>query len=104
MKKRLQEKKITLATLKSFMKKSETLFIKNTRVFDWMTDSVTGVHNTNYDPIRKNEIDFEQKHTFWIEWLRLVWWGRDHFKYFEEDVYYGIEVWNCCGACRIVTK
>lgn len=88
-------KKITLATLKSFIRKNKSnLKIQFLTHFDGMTDCVTTAINTDIHPIRKT--DFELKHTLGIEgvWISLS-------KNYIEAVPNGYNVSNSCGSFNL---
>ena len=87
----LKTKKITMATLKSFIRKSESLFVLTESSFDGMTDCVEKNNNQKLLAVSKeNAIGH-----------RGVWCvgqSRDYMKYVETNTMIGIEVYNCCGC------
>lgn len=98
----MKDKKITLATLKSFLKKNEgKLFIKIESEFDGMTDSINSVKDS-FTPLEINERNNKNNLGFVGVWL--VGNSRDYLKYYENDNYSGIEVYNCCGCFIVAIK
>ena len=96
----ITEKRITRATFKSFIEKNKgNLFICVKSKFNGMIDSVENIK----DLPRKCEYeDNTQAHhfeyTLGIKGIWLVGDSRDYFKKYEDDLYTGIDVWNCCGS------
>ena len=85
----LKSKKITLATLKSFVKKSPVLFVETLSSFNGMTDSV--------ETSEKNFKNVSKEKAIGIDGVWTVGGSRDYFKFVENDTMFGIEVYNCCG-------
>lgn len=99
--KNLKEKKITRATLKSFIKKNiNDLYVLEKSSFDGMIDCVS---ESNKAPrkVDPSEVDFNVDRTYGIEGLwtvgRAGGRGGDYFTYHEDEVFVGINVYNCCG-------
>ena len=90
----LQNKKITMATLKSFIRKSETLFVLTKSSFDGMTDCVQNNSNQKLVPVSK-------ENAIGHKGVWCVGSSRDWFTFHETDTHFGIEVSNCCG-CEIL--
>ena len=97
----LKTKKITLATLKSFINKNQ-VYIKMESSFDGMSDMVEYDRNAKYTPAQKT--DDHIKSTLGIKGLWLVGGSRNYFRYFEDETFYGIDVTNCCGSSLIAVK
>jgi len=98
----LAKKKITKATLKSFVKKNkENLFIKVKSTFDGMSDGIVCI-NEGFKKVSLKE-DY-QEHTLGIEGAWLVGSSRDYFNFYSDRSFEGIEVYNCCGSFIIATK
>lgn len=96
-------KKITLATLKSFVKKNPNgLYINVRSRFNGMTDGVESVGNQFMQTEVKPDIN--EAHTLGIPGAWLVGSSRDYFNYFENDNFVGIDVSNCCGHFIVATK
>jgi|GEM_PF-1463655 len=96
-------KKITLATIKAFVRNNDNLFIKVKSRFDGMTDGVEGV-NMEFLKVVVDPRDYCLKHTLGIQGAWLVGDSRDYFTVFKNDKYEGYEVYNCCGAFFIATE
>lgn len=90
-------KKITKATVKSFIKKNrETLFINCKSSFSGMTDMVERNPNAGFKIAQTEERNAEN--TFGIAGAWFVGYSRDYFKAFENADFTGIEVYNSCGS------
>jgi hypothetical protein len=86
----LKNKKITLATFKSFIKKSPKLYVEHKSSFDGMTDCVQRVDR----PIK----EVSKEKAIGMDGVYLVGGSRDRFNYMENDKFVGIEAYNCCGS------
>lgn len=87
----IKKKKITLATVKSFIRKnSDKLFAKTCSKFDGMTDCVQQVEGDTFTPISAEK-------ALGIKGVYIVGNSRDHFSAFENDSFIGFEIYNCCG-------
>ncbi len=88
-------KKITLATIKSFLKKNEgKIFIKTKSDFNGHTDCVEQVQD-HFKLAKQVE---NSKYTLGVGGAWFVGSSRDRFENFENEIYSGYEVWNCCGS------
>lgn len=94
-------KKITLATVKSFIKKNkDKLFIQHLSSFDGMVDGVRPSENKEF---HKAEVYTPVAGTVGEAaecGVRGAWFvrqSRDYFNHFSDDKYEGIEVSNSCG-------
>jgi hypothetical protein len=115
MKNLLTVKRITKATLKSFIKRNaDNLFIKEVTRFDSMVDCVTGT-KSNFSKVDSAKINIDNyitfangnesvNHTYGIEGLYLVGCSDDHFELINEDTFVGIRVFNCCGSSKLVIR
>ena len=93
----MENKKITLATFKSFIKKNaENLLVNEVSSFDGMHDCVMSSEKIGFTKITKTENNVN--HTLGIVGLWLVGSSRDYFRTYEDEKYTGIEVYNCCGS------
>jgi hypothetical protein len=92
----LKTKKITLSTLKSFINKSSELFVEVKSSFDGMEDGVRKVAD-NFSKVSKE--DAIGHNGVWC-----VGGSRNYFTFVENDNYFGIEVYNCCGSGILWTK
>jgi hypothetical protein len=96
-------KRITRTNFKSFIaKNAENLFIMTKSSFDGMTDCV---QNLNDMPLKvdQSKIDFESKTTFGIQGVWLVGSSRDWFYDYEDAMFKGFRVSNCCGSFIVAT-
>jgi hypothetical protein len=93
-------KKITLATVKAFAKKNkENLFIKETSRFDGMVDCVMPIDNPT---TKKTTFSKNQKGN--DKGINGAWFvGGDIVRPFEDQIYTGFEVGNCCGTFLVLT-
>jgi hypothetical protein len=89
--------KITLSTLKSFIKKADKLFVLGISSFDGMEDGVRFHKNPELIPVTKD--DAIGHGGVWC-----VSSSRDMLKYYETDTHFGIEVYNCCGCGVLLAK
>lgn len=88
-------KKITAATVKSFIKKNRAnLFINVKSDFDGMTDSV----ERRTDGFKKAKEEAHHEATLGIEGVWFVGSSRDYFTAYETATMTGYEVSNSCGT------
>lgn len=87
----LRNKKITLATLKSFIKKAPKLYVENLSSFNGMTDSVETLEDTKLFEVSKDK-------ALGVYGIWVVGGSRDYFKFVENETMFGIEVYNSCGC------
>ena len=98
--------KITLTTIKSFIKKNQDLYIQNLSDFDGMVDCVMPTSNQDFKPairIPLREDTYNDNH----KGIKQAWFtlgGDDRFSPFENETYKGYEVRNCCGKFRLAIK
>lgn len=78
-----------MATLKSFIKNSNQLFVEVKSSFDGMTDCVESVESKLTEVSKENAIGHKG--------VWCVGYSRDYMKYIETNTMIGIEVSNCCG-------
>lgn len=92
-------KKITIATVKSFIKKNELNLLINVKSrFDGMTDGVES-QNGGFNKIRKSERF--HNNTLGILGVWFTPSTRNWCETYEDELYQGFRVDNCCG-CFIV--
>ena len=104
-------KKITLATIKSFIRKNkDNLYLQQRTRFDGMVDCVLPVKDVSISKINPLLIDFNESHTYGIKNAWFVGSSRDYFtqlttgiKCNDFDNFTGYEVWNCVGSFFILT-
>lgn len=100
----MKTKKITMATVKSFIKKNiNDLYVKCESSFDGMTDCVEYDRNATFSKVDSTKIDFE-KRCFGIDGFWTVGSSRDYIKPISENGFTGFEVYNCCGTSLIAIK
>lgn len=92
----LQTKKITLATLKAFINKAETLYVEHVSSFNGMSDCVESCNSGLKQIDKADAIGFKG--------VYLVGSSRDYFQYVETETHYGIKVFNSCGSSKIYTN
>lgn len=93
--------KITRATFKSFIKKNiNDLYINNKSSFDGTVDCVMPINNG----WRKATQIKEDNYTLGINGIWLVGHGDDYFVDYQNDIYKGYEVYNCCGSFILAIK
>ena len=98
----METKKITLATLKSFIKKHESNLFLNVRSdFDGMIDGMRYL-NEGFTPVEK-DTDSE-RHNLGIRGLWVVRCSRDYFRPYNDGNYEGIEISNCCQHSILAIK
>jgi len=95
-------KKITKATIKSFIKNNEIYIIEESK-FNGMTDCV---ENTESSSIRLAErvTEGSTQYNLGIKGAWFVGSSRDYFEAYEVDGYKGYRVYNCCGSFVLLAK
>lgn len=95
-------KKITLTTVKSFIKKNEgKLFLKCESSFSGMSDMVEFDANAQFKPVTKTENNL--KITLGVDGLFIA-GNWNLYNHFENDQFVGIEIYNCCGTDILAIK
>lgn len=91
-------KRITLATLKGFIRRHRAdLLIKNNSDFDAMTDCVQGNPGAAWRQASDAAKSFATDNNLGISGVWLVLQSRDYYQEYDKDGKEGIEVTNCCG-------
>lgn len=93
----LRTKKITTATLKSFIKNADVLFVESISSFSGMSDCVESVENRKLVEVAKDK-------AIGHSGVWCVGSSRDYFEFKETETHYGIEVSNSCGSGILWTK
>lgn len=97
-------KKITMATVKSFVKKNiNELHVKCCSRFDGMTDCVEKNTDAAYKKVDPEKLDFN-KPSFGFDGFWTVGCSRDYIKQITENNFTGFEVSNSCGRSIIAIK
>jgi hypothetical protein len=90
-------KKITLATIKAFIKKNrKDLYIRCNSAFDGMTDCVERINDAQFVPALED--DSLHSNRMGIQGAWFVFNSRDWFEPFERDGFTGYAVSNCCRS------
>ena len=98
----LSSKKITKATVKSFIKKNrENLFINLESRFDGMTDGCEQ-QNGGFEEAEATERNVD--HTLGLNKAWFVGQSRDYFTYYNDGRFEGIEVSNSCGLFIVAVR
>lgn len=94
-------KKITLATIKSFLRNAKNLHICKKSMFDGMTDCVMPTADRKFETASYtcNAL----YNTLGIQGAWFVRDSDDYFAAYEDDTFKGYEVHNCCGSFLLVT-
>jgi len=90
-----ETKKITMATVKSFIKHNKgDLFVSFRASFDGMTDCVEQLKGV---PYKAEDTTEHLEHSLGIKGAWFVGSSRDYFRLYEDEMFKGIDVSNCCG-------
>jgi len=96
----MEEKKITLATIKSFIRKNkEHLHIDCKSSFDGMVDCVMPCKGHGFE--KATMVDKGHAHNLGIDGAWFVGQSRDSFSNVVSDDYEGFYISNCCGSFSI---
>ena len=96
--------KITLATIKSFIRKNSNLYIKNTSNFEGMYDCVMPNQNAQFELAQAPAENQNYKNCLGIAGAWFVFQSNDYFSVYDDGIYKGYHVYNCCGSFTIATK
>ncbi len=95
-------KKITLATVKSFIRKNrEALFVRTDSRFNGMIDCCQETNESGFSPAMPVELSPN------TQGVRGVWFvhsNRNFFRSFSNADFTGYEVSNCCGRFAVVVR
>jgi hypothetical protein len=95
-------KKITLATVKAFIRKNaDNLYVSTLSDFDGMVDCITDCADKGFHKAELTNIHC--KNTLGIHGCWFVGGSRNYFCKFENEQFAGIEVSNCCGRFILAT-
>lgn len=96
-------KKITLATVKSFIKKNkDRLYIQNIKDFDGMIDGCRKCDDQTFKIAKFG--DDRAINTLDIFGAWFVGQSSDRFSPYEDENFLGISVYNCCGSFVLATQ
>lgn len=96
-----EDKKITLATVKSFVRKNPNMYIKVGSKFDGMIDCVRNVDD-DFSPIENTDLNVNR--TLGINGAWFVGGSRDYFQSYKHNGFDGVRVYNCCGDFVLAVK
>jgi hypothetical protein len=98
-------KKVTLATIKSFILKSNNLHIKNISSFSGMSDMVEQLDNPSFRPatFETNFQNNNRDNQLGVKGAWFVFGSRDYFREYDDGEFIGYEVYNCCGKFILAT-
>lgn len=97
-------KKITMATIKSFIRKNEgRLFIRTKSSFDGMTDCVQECRDRDFSPALQSDLN-QPGYTHGIAGAWFVGESRDYLSPISEDGFTGFHVYNCCGSFDLAIR
>lgn len=104
MKKLRKTKRITKATFKAFAKRNrENLFVRAKSSFDGMHDCVMPASDNGWRAAEVDESKIGGTGSV-LNGVYLVGDSRDYFTEYEDETYYGIEVYNSCGCSIVAIK
>lgn len=98
-------KKVTIATIKSFVKREraiDNLYISCKSSFDGMVDCVMPSNDQGMHKVKASTL--QEKYTLGIAGAWFVGQSRDYFTPFADDDFIGYEVSNCCGSFIIAMR
>ena len=90
--------KITLSTIKSFIKREmakDNLYISKKADFDGMQDMVDDCRDTSFKKAVKDETNPRNRQGVSGAWF--VGQSRDSFREYADNNFIGYEIFNCCG-------
>jgi hypothetical protein len=94
--------RITIAHLKSFLKKNETnIYVKVCSRFDGMQDMVDYIENPTFSKVEYSENTYSNALGF--AGVYCVGSSRDTISIYEDDNLTGYHVYNCCGSFTVAT-
>lgn len=97
----IKAKRFTRSSLVKFIKENkDNLYIMVKSDFDGMTDCVQSV-NMVPTKVDASKINLDNRDTLGISGAWLVGSSRDWFTPFEDEMFVGVHVSNCCGSWSI---
>ena len=93
----MTETKITLATLKKFIREHNPAILE-IKVLRDHYNNAGGEYQPDWQPVQSDDCPDLQKNTLGIKGLWLVGHSRDYFSLFTEPERTGIMCSNCCGS------
>lgn len=96
-------KKITRATFKSFINKNmDNLHIDVRSSFDGMIDGLNWDKDHGFKKVETTGANFPNMHG--VKGVWLVGNSRDNFTAYDDGIFSGIAVSNCCGYFTVAVK
>lgn len=96
-------KKVTLATVRSFIKRNlKDLHQQTLSRFDGMTDCVQRNENAAFRPANIEKFNEKDASQMGIPGVWFVRDSRDYFTVINTPEWFGYEVYNCCGNWQIL--
>ena len=96
-------KKITMATLKSFLRKNKgKVYIQVKSTFNGMQDMVTPVDDNGFQ-IGEETIKCTSN-TLGLQGIWIVGNSRDRINKYEDDIFNGFYIYNCCGSFSVAVR
>lgn len=96
------QKKITLATVKSFIRKASELHISRKSRFDGSVDCVMELADNGFHVAQPTDRNLDG--TMGYEGVWFVRGSSDYFTPYNDGKFQGFEVYNCCGTFIVATK
>ena len=97
-----ENKKITKATFKSFVKKNrDNLLVMVKGSFDGMIDGFSYNRDAGFQAARDTNMI---ENTLGIAGVWLVNGGNDYFSAYEDENYVGIKLYNCCTSMIVAIE
>ena len=97
------QKKITLSTFKSFIRKNAgKALIRVDSTFDGMVDGCVETEDRSFTPLVARETVWDNNLGFYG--IKLVLGSRDYFRAYSDENHEGIEVFNCIGSFIVAIK
>ena len=92
-------KKITKATIKSFIKKNfDDLYISTRSRFNGMIDCVDACQDQSFRKVEKDTRERFANNSLDIKDAYFVGSSRDYFNVYDKDGFKGYEIYNCVGS------
>src|SRR5210317_1987618 len=98
-------KKITLRTIKKFIKDNkENLYISNKASFNGMTDGVEFTESQGFKLAENSKPTNFFDHSLGIKDAFFAFNSRDYFDAYTDENFNGYEISNCCGKFILAVK
>lgn len=98
----METKKITLSTVKSFVKKHSEIYINSKSDFNGMIDGIEYNKNSRFELAKRS--DHLEEYTLGIVGAWFVRRSNDRFNEYEDSQFKGISVYNSCGSFIIAVR